>query len=123
MTTYELKILEPLKRERDQGEERYGGPPPPKHGRIIGLDCHPDSFTAAVWRGSTPHDARREVLRENLTLSRLLEWAGRDFSREDLFLMEAGGNSFEIARRLLALGLRVVVLESAHVGKARQDLR
>lgn len=117
MTTYELKILEPLKRERDQGEERYGGPPPPKHGRIIGLDCHPDSFTAAVWRGSTPHDGRREMLRENLTLSRLLEWAGREFSREDLFLMEAGGNSFEIARRLHALGLRVVVLESAHVGK------
>jgi transposase len=31
--------------------------------------------------------------------------------------MEAGSNSFEIHRRLLALGLRAVVLESAHVGK------
>jgi hypothetical protein len=29
--------------------------------------------------------------------------------------MEAGSNSFEIHRRLLALGLRAVVLESAHV--------
>lgn len=117
MKTYQLKTAELQKKPRQEGEERYSAPPPPKQGRIIGLDCHPDSFTAAVWRGSTPHDARRETLRENLTLERLLEWVEREFSREDLFLMEAGGNSFEIARRLQVLGLRAVVLESAHVGK------
>jgi len=31
--------------------------------------------------------------------------------------MEAGSNSFELHRRLLALGLRAVVMESCHVGK------
>ena len=36
--------------------------------------------------------------------------------RDDLFLMEAGSNSFEIHRRLLSLGLRAVVMESCHVG-------
>jgi len=117
MKTYQLKTAELQKKPRQEGEERYSAPPPPKQGRIIGLDCHPDSFTAAVWRGSTPHDALKETLRENLTLERLLEWVEREFSREDLFLMEAGGNSFEIARRLQVLGLRAVVLESAHVGK------
>ena len=40
-----------------------------------------------------------------------------EFTCEDLFLLEAGSNSFEIHRRLLALGLRAVVLESGHVGK------
>ncbi|MCP5544180.1 MAG: transposase [Akkermansiaceae bacterium] len=40
-----------------------------------------------------------------------------EFTRDDLFLMEAGSNSFEIHRRLLALGLRAVVMESCHVGK------
>ena len=47
----------------------------------------------------------------------LLTWAGKEFTREDLFLMEAGSNSFEIHRRLLGLGLRAVVMESCHVGK------
>lgn len=41
----------------------------------------------------------------------------KEFTGEDLFLLEAGSNSFEIHRRLLALGRRAVVLESAHVGQ------
>ena len=52
-----------------------------------------------------------------MSLARLLAWAAREFTRHDLFLMEAGSNSFEICRRLQALGLRAVVLESCHVGK------
>lgn len=97
--------------------ETYLAPPPPSKGRIIGLDCHPDTFTAAVFRGTTPHDARQLQCRADLTLGQLLDWAAREFTREDVFLMEAGSNSFEIHRRLLALGLRAVVMESCHVGK------
>jgi transposase len=97
--------------------EIYSAPKPPARGRIIGLDCHPDTFTAAVFRGMTPHDARKLSSRENLSLEALLDWAGKEFNHEDLFLMEAGSNSFEIHRRLLALGLRAVVMESYHVGK------
>jgi transposase len=97
--------------------EIYTAPPPPEKGRVIGLDCHPDTYTAAVFQGQTPHNARKLTTRENLTLEKLLNWATTEFNREDLFLMEAGTNSFEIHRRLLAKGLRAVVLESAHVGK------
>jgi transposase len=97
--------------------ETYRAPHPPQKGRIIGLDCHPDIYTAAVFAGSTPHDARKLCTRENLSLQRLLEWVACEFSHQDLFLLEAGSNSFEIHRRLLALGLRAVVLESCHVGK------
>jgi transposase len=97
--------------------ETYSAPRPPTKGRIIGLDCHPDTFTAAVFRGTTPHDARKENSRENLSVEGLLDWAAKEFTREDLFLMEAGSNSFEICRRLTELGLRAVVLESSHVGK------
>jgi transposase len=92
-------------------------PRPPEKGRIIGLDCHPDTFAAAVFMGSTPHNARKLCARENMSLGGLLEWAQREFSREDLFVMEAGSNSFEIHRRLLALGMRAAVLESCWVGK------
>ena len=116
---------EPKKKERPrtpeegrrEGIETYLAPPLPSKGRIIGLDCHPDTFTAAVFKGSTPHDARKISSHPDMSLKKLLDWAARDFTRDDLFLMEAGSNSFEIHRRLLALGLRAVVMESCHVGK------
>lgn len=116
---------EPKKKERPrppeegrrEGIETYLAPPPPSKGKIIGLDCHPDTFTAAVFKGSTPHDARKLSSHPDMTLKKFLDWAAKDFTRDDLFLMEAGSNGFEIHRRLLALGLRAVVMESCHVGK------
>ena len=107
----------PKKRPAPKMAEIYRAPKPPKQGRIVGLDCHPDTYTAAVFQGSTPHDARKLSSRDKLSLASLLAWIGAEFTRKDLFLMEAGGNSFEIHRRLLAMGLRAVVLESCHVGK------
>ena len=97
--------------------ESYLAPKPPKKGRIIGLDCHPDTFTAAVFRGTTPHDAVKLSIHPDMSLQKLLKWAAKEHTRDDLFLMEAGANSFEIHRRLLDLGLRAVVMESSHVGK------
>jgi transposase len=99
------------------GLETYLAPPPPSQGKIIGLDCHPDTFTAAVFVGRTPHDARKVGSREKLNLPALLEWAAQEFGPQDLFVLEAGSNSFELCTRLHALGLRAVVLESCHVGK------
>jgi transposase len=115
-TRHKTETSPPGKARREE-TEIYAAPPPPAKGRIIGLDCHPDTFTAAVFRGSTPHDARKLCCLEDIGLAGLLEWAGAEFGGEDLFLMEAGSNSFEICRRLQALGLRAVVLESAHVGR------
>lgn len=50
------QLKTPAKILPDQ-RETYLAPPPPAKGKIIGLDCHPDTFTAAVFQGSTPHDA------------------------------------------------------------------
>lgn len=119
-TTKEPKKKErprPPAEDRPEGCETYLAPPPPSKGRIIGLDCHPDTFTAAVFKGTTPHDAVKLSTRPDMSLQRFLDWASREFTKDDLFLMEAGSNSFEIHRRLLALGLRAVVMESCHVGK------
>jgi len=114
---YELKTTN-KKRPRDEsGTESYLAPPPPRRGKIIGLDCHPDTFTAAVFVGQTPHDARKIGSRENLTMEVLLEWAGQELSAQDIILLEAGSNSFEVCQRLGSLGLRACVLESCHVGK------
>lgn len=97
--------------------ETYLAPPPPTKGRIIGIDCHPDTFTAAVFCGTTPHDARKLSCHTDMTLLKFLDWAQHQCTHNDLLVLEASGNSFEIHRRLLALGLRAVVLESCHVGK------
>jgi transposase len=116
-TTQRSNTPTPAPEGGPRAAETYCAPKPPLHGRIIGLDCHPDTYTAAVFQGTTPHDARKLCTRENLSLQRLLEWGAGEFTREDLFLLEASANSFEIHRSLLALGLRAVVLESSHVGK------
>ena len=106
------------------GVETYLAPPPPLQGKIIGLDCHPDTFTAAVFVGQTPHEARKVGGRENLGLQALLGWAAKEFGAQDLFVLEAGSNSFELCTRLHALGLRAVVLRrELPRWQARQDLR
>jgi len=110
-----------MKKTSAEGKETYLAPPPPVGGKIIGLDCHPDTFTAAVVTGTTPHNARKLSSHPDMGLEKMLAWAAKNFTREDLFLMEAGSNSFEVHRRLLALGLRAVVLESCHVGKYAKD--
>jgi len=97
--------------------ETYLAPPPPSKGKVVGLDCHPDTFTAAVFVGQTPHDARKIGARENLSMEALLKWAAAELTPKDIILMEAGSNSFEVCKRLGNLGLRACVLESCHVGK------
>ena len=100
-TTKEPKKKTPPAEDRPEGCETYLAPPPPSKGRIIGLDCQPDTFTAAVFKGTTPHDAVKLSTRPDMGLQRFLDWAAREFTKDDLFLMEAGSNSFEIHRRLL----------------------
>jgi len=102
---------------RKEEVETYLPPPPPSKGIIVGVDCHPDTFTAAEIKGTTVHNAQHIGTRGEMTLDNFLTWAQKNFTREDLFLMEAGSNSFELHRLLTDAGLRALVLESAHVGR------
>jgi len=115
--TYILKTPTQTVPTERSAVETYLAPPPPSKGKIIGLDCHPDTFTAAVFVGQTPHDARKIGSRENLSLEALLKWAAAELTPQDIILMEAGSNSFELCKRLTSLGLKACVLESCHVGK------
>ena len=115
--TYILKTPTQTVPAERSAVETYLAPPPPSKGKIIGLDCHPDTFTAAVFVGQTPHDARKIGSRENLSLEALLKWAAAELTPQDIILMEAGSNSFELCKRLGNLGLKACVLESCHVGK------
>lgn len=88
--------------------------------RVIGFDSHPDSFTAALLRGSTPAAALVEKIFHNIPMSQLSAWAKKHTAPEDLLVLEASGNSFQVVRTLAAAGRRALVLESGHLGKLKE---
>src|SRR5882724_2538127 len=88
--------------------------------RVIGLDCHPDSFTAAVLSGETPAQAVIQKIFNKVSLSKLQTWAEKHTTGKDLLVLEASGNSFHIVRTLAAIQRQALVLESCHLGKLKE---
>ena len=88
--------------------------------RVIGLDAHPDTFTAALLTGSTPAAAITEKLSNRVPLAQLPGWAQKHTTPDDLFVLEASGNSFQVVRSLAAAGRQALVLESCHLGKLKE---
>jgi len=88
--------------------------------RVIGFDAHPDSFTAAILRGRTPAEAILEKTYNKIPLQQLKAWAQKNTTAQDLFVLEASGNSFQIVRMLASLQRQALVLESCHLGKLKE---
>jgi transposase len=88
--------------------------------RVIGLDTHPDTFTAAMVRGPTPAAAIVEKTFHKVPLAQLPSWAQKHTTAQDLLVLEASGNSFEVVRRLAAVGREALVLESCQMGKLKE---
>jgi transposase len=94
---------------------------PPKDNRIIGLDMHPDVFAAAALTGSEAARSRVDWVHDRLSTADLETWANKHLRKDDIVVLEASGNSFEVAARLHALGHTALVLESAQAGKIRDN--
>jgi transposase len=88
--------------------------------RVIGLDVHPDSFTAAIIRGPSPAAAVVEKLCNKVPLAQLPSWAKKFSTGQDLCVLEASGNSFQVVRTLASVGRKAKVLESCHLGKLKE---
>jgi hypothetical protein len=88
--------------------------------RVIGLDAHPDSFTAAIPRGPTPAAAVVEKVYNKVPMAQLPSWAQKHTTAQDLLVLEASGNSFQVVRTLAAAGRPAKVLESAQMGKLKE---
>jgi transposase len=88
--------------------------------RVIGFDAHPDSFTAAVLRGPTPAAAVVEKVFNKLPMAQLPSWAQKHTTAQDLIVLEASGNSFQVVRTLAAAGRQAKVLESCQMGKLKE---
>jgi len=88
--------------------------------RVIGLDSHPDTFTAALLRGRTPAEAVTEKMFNRLPMAQLTSWAKKHTTTEDLIVLEASGNSFQVVRTLAAVERQALVLESCQMGKLKE---
>lgn len=88
--------------------------------RVIGFDSHPDTFTAAMLQGQTPAQAITQRIFNKVPMSHLSRWAEKNTLAEDLIVLEASGNSFQVVRTLAKLGRRALVLESGHLGKLKE---
>lgn len=88
--------------------------------RVIGLDAHPDTFTAALVRGPTPAAALHEQTFNRVPLAYLVKWAQKHTTPNDLFVVEASGNSFHIVRTLASIERTGYVLESRQMGQLKE---
>lgn len=88
--------------------------------RIIGLDMHPDVFAAAAL-SVDPQRQNADWVQDRLSTEELEVWAKQQLREGDVVVLEASGNSFEVASRLHTLGHTAVVLESAQAGKIRDN--
>jgi len=88
--------------------------------RVIGLDAHPDSFTAALLRGPTPAAAVVEKTFNKVPLAQLPSWAQKHTTPQDTIVLEASGNSFHVVRVLAGIGRQALVLESCQMGKLKE---
>jgi len=88
--------------------------------RVVGLDAHPDSFTAALLRGPTPAAAVTEKIFNKVPLPQLKGWAKKHTTEQDLVVLEASGNSFQVVRTLATVQRKALVLESCQMGKLKE---
>lgn len=88
--------------------------------RVIGLDAHPDTFTAALLRGPTPAAAIVERTFDKVPLAQLPRWAAKHTMPEDQIVLEASGNSFQVVRTLATIHRPALVLESCQLGKLKE---
>jgi transposase len=88
--------------------------------RVIGFDSHPDTFTAALLQGPTPAAAVLEKTFNQVPMAQLTHWAKKHTTPQDLFVLEASGNSFQVVRTLAAIERRALVLESCQMGKLKE---
>ena len=92
-----------------------------KINRIIGLDMHPDVFAAAALEKTSADLSRVFWVQDRLLTANLETWAKKHLQQGDLLVLEASGNSFEVASRFHALGYTCLVLESHQSSHIREN--
>lgn len=89
--------------------------------RVVGLDIHPDSFTASILQGASPLSAIELQVYNKVPIAKFTAWAQKHTLPSDTLVLEASGNSFDVVRKLHAIGRKALVLESCFVGKLKES--
>lgn len=92
--------------------------PPAIGGRVVGLDLHPEVFSAAVLAGRDAATAQVVQSWDRWATTSLEAWAGK-LAPGDVVVLEATGNAFDTVRRLQRCGVKSVVLETQRAGQIR----
>lgn len=92
--------------------------PPAIGGRVVGLDLHPEVFSAAVLAGRDAATAQVVQSWDRWATGSLEKWAVQ-LAAGDIVVLEATGNAFEAVRRLQACGVTTAVLETQRAGQIR----
>jgi transposase len=95
--------------------------PTEKINRIIGLDMHPDVFAAAALEKTTADLSKVLWVQDRQPTARIEGWAKKYLCPGDVLVLEASGNSFEVASRFHRLGYTCLVLESAQAAKIKNN--
>ena len=93
----------------------------PKINRIIGLDMHPDVFSAAALEKTKADQAKVLWTDDRQSTAQIEQWAQKRLQPGDVLVLEASGNSFEVASRLHALDFCCLVLESYQASKVKEN--
>lgn len=88
--------------------------------RIVGMDMHPDIFSAAALSGPNAQQAQEHWVHDGVSTNKLEPWLEKYVDPTDLIVIEASGNTFETVERIRATGRQVVVLESLRAGQIRK---
>ena len=88
--------------------------------RVIGLDMHPDVFSAAALSGPDAQRAEIHWVHDRVSTAQLESWLQRYVQPEDLIVIEASGNTFATIDRIRAVGRQALILESFRAGQIRK---
>ena len=95
--------------------------PTGKINRIIGLDMHPDVFAAAALEKTTADLSKVLWVQDRVPTKGIERWAKKHLDAGDVLVLEASGNSFEVASRFHRLGYTCLVLESCQAAKIKDN--
>ncbi len=82
---------------------------------------HPDVFAAAAIEKTSADLSKTLWIKDRLATAQLEDWAKKSLRKDDLLVLEASGNSFEVASRFHALGYTCLVLESHQASKIKEN--
>lgn len=94
--------------------------PPAAFGRVLGLDLHPEVFTAAALSGREAVSAQVVQTWDRWATKDVARW-GRTLQPGDVVVVEATGNTFEAMKQLRECGVKCIALETQRAGQIRSS--